>query len=392
MSNSKRSDHDKVNNPSADSRAPDPRSAQSDNEAFVEKDGELDDTLRSLHDLIKDAPKDAGGDLTDGPIDMNQKDPLRVSTTDPKASTDFPTLTDVIHDPDDVQRDLFEQLALGDSAKDNKDTTEAPAENVLVKADKASPTPQLNQPDESVAPPTRDYAADAERFAAEHFPQSPDASADTPDDASKIDASNSASADDELADPGIENADTPAPNEPEELPQLAGAAAVAASRAVAARSQEDGIPVVTSAIDPNEHFPDGVFDGPELDDYAGDTLPGGFLPGSVDNRPYEEFGIDELPGEGDTLEEPAATYERATIWDDRGPDSFVNIDEIDEAPAPQQPLVKHSLNANGEPPLDPVIATQIHDALAGLLGKWPDSNIETPAPDTDNLDPSAPRT
>jgi len=320
--------------------------------------------LRSLHDLIKDAP-----DAADAP---DQTDPMRVEATDPKASSDFPTLTNVVHDSDDVQRDLFEQIAFGNGALPNEAKINAPDSdaNNPAKDTIAPESTPVTARDETITRAPRDFAADADRFAEENFPKSPDA----PDAAD--------SAIDDALPPDHETL------EHDDIPQLAGAAAVAASRAVAARGHDDGIPVVTSAIDADAEFPDGVFAGPELDDYPGDTLPGGFLPGSVDNRPYDEFGIDELPGEDEAPGEFAAEKERATIWDDHRPGGFVQID--DEPANTGTPLVKNTLTADGERPLNPAIANEIHDALAGLLGKWPESDADATAVDSDNLDAPAP--
>lgn len=296
-----------------------------DDSTSPEHQRELDDTLRSLKDLITD-PAKAQSSLSDEGDGSDE---------------DVPTLTNVVHDPDDVQRDIFEQIAFDKRVlKKSVSKDPAPAEPPLRMNDPVDV--QIEQPEVSENPDQpkaissdQDFAAAADKFAEENF-------------------SNAQPEQHQEKDPEEDlGVDSDSIGEP----------------------VDDGIPVVDNAIDADEVFPEGAFDGPELDDYPGDTLPGGFLPGSVDNRPYEEFGIDELPGD-DAADLPAAGTAGTvgTIWDDRRPDSFVRT--ADDVANDAVGLVKDSLNAAGEKPLHPEIASEIQKALAGMLEQWHDADSD----------------
>ncbi len=332
MPNSSLNDSTGDDNPKDDSDQTDQdRNRATQDPASPEQQRELDDTLRSLKDLITD-PAQAADDAASA-------DSLQMA--DASTGEDVPTLTHVVHDPDDVQRDIFEQIAF-DQGVLSKETSAKPAPvqppltlNEETTPPSASPEKSDDRSGDDPISSDRDFAADADRFAAENF-------------------------------------SNPEPGEP--LPE------VDAQAESAPDYSEDNIPVVTAALDAKALFPDGAFDGPELDEYAGDTLPGGFLPGSVDNRPYEDFGIDELPGEDDaaTMPVPGA---RETIWDDRRPDSFVRT--ADDVANDAVGLVKDSLSAAGEKPLNPEIAAEIQKALAGMLEQWHDADTDTPPADPD---------
>jgi len=311
-------------------------------------DEELDDTLRSLRSLIKDDHADDSGN--DDHADDSGAPEHRSD------DEDFPTLTNIVPDTDAAQRDLFEQAApAAVSARDIVRSDEEPP--LLIDEDPIDAVVAKN-----TQPETND---DAPAVEDDDVPLLDD-ELDDIDALAQGDQPVADSDDDEEVDAKTSESDAPDEDAEDEIPW-----------------PEDDIPSLTREIDPDQAFPEGVFPPPDavaaLSPDQDDDAPigrGGFIPGSVDDRPYDSFGIDELPADEGNNPEPnhgplidtAPDVGDGTIWDARDARGFVR--SADDVAADALGLVDDSLEAAGEKALDPELADEIRKSLSGLLGNW----------------------